>query len=133
MLTQEVQKSCKDAALMVKKCDSILQFIFKYNSNTFGFPELSASTNFFPKEDTFLQTSTESLKPGKLLPFLGICTVKEKDSHTLRTSWSLFTSQKNCQLTKSVTFSGISAHAVYICSHKSCFANVLYLRLWHLN
>lgn len=94
-------------------------YILHFNSNIFRFPELSASTNFSPKEDMFLQTSTESLKSGKLLPFLGTFTVKEKDSHKLQSSQSLFTSQKNCQLTKSVTSSGISAHGVYICSQKS--------------
>lgn len=61
-------------------------YILHFNSNIFRFPELPASTNFSPKEDMFLQTSTESLKSGKLLPFLGTFTVKEKDSHKLQSS-----------------------------------------------
>lgn len=108
-------KSTKTVRIVFQFCYLYLHF----NSNIFSFPELSASTNFFPKEDMFPQIATESLEAGKLLQFLGICTVKEKDWHTLQTSQSLFTSQKDCQRTKSVISSGISAHGVHVCSHKS--------------
>lgn len=60
--------------------------------------------------------------------------LSKKDSHTLQTPQFLFISQKNCQLTKSVTSSGISAHGVYICSHKSyVLKTCCILRLWKLN
>lgn len=103
-------------------------YLYLYLNNTFGFSELSASTIFFPKENTFLQTSIEGFKPGQLLPFLGTCTVKERLTYTTNTTVP-FHFPKELPADKVSNFLWDQCPwSLYMFTQILCFENLLYLK-----